>query len=35
VSPLDHAVQIGAILDSLGIPWVLGGSMASSFVGEP
>ena len=35
MSPLDHAVQIGAILDSLGIPWVLGGSMASSFVGEP
>jgi hypothetical protein len=35
VTPLDHIVHIGRILDALDIPWVLGGSMASSIVGEP
>ena len=34
-SPIDHVVAIGKILDSLGVPWVLGGSLASSLVGEP
>lgn len=35
MTPLDLVVRIGAILDSLGIDWVLGGSLASSLVGEP
>ncbi len=35
VTPLDHLVSIGAILDALGVKWVLGGSLASSLVGEP
>jgi hypothetical protein len=35
VTPIQHAAAIGQILDALGIPWVLGGSMASSIVGEP
>jgi hypothetical protein len=35
VTPLDHVVRIGRLLDSLGVPWVLGGSLASSIVGEP
>jgi hypothetical protein len=34
-TPLDHVVEIGEILDGLGVPWVLGGSLASSLVGEP
>ncbi|MGO9877409.1 MAG: hypothetical protein ACLPVY_26825 [Acidimicrobiia bacterium] len=33
--PLELAVQVAAILDELGIPYALGGSMASSLVGEP
>jgi len=33
--PLDLALQVASILDSLGIPQVLGGSLASSIVGEP
>lgn len=35
MTPLDHVVAVGAVLDALGIPWVLGGSLASSLVGEP
>lgn len=35
MTPLDHVAAIGAVLDSLGIRWVLGGSLASSLVGEP
>ncbi len=35
MTPLDHVVAIGRRLDTLGVPWVLGGSLASSFVGEP
>lgn len=35
MTPLDHVVAIGLVLDSLDVPWVLGGSMASSMVGEP
>lgn len=35
VTPLDHVVRIGRVLDGLGVPWVLGGSLASSLVGEP
>lgn len=35
VGPLEHVVQLGAILDRLGVPWVLGGSLASSLMGEP
>lgn len=35
MTPLDHVVAIGCVLDSLGAAWVLGGSLACSFVGEP
>lgn len=35
MSPLDHVLRLGAILDSLSVPWVLGGSLASSLIGEP
>jgi len=35
VTPVEHVVAIGRVLDSLGIAWVLGGSLASSIVGEP
>jgi hypothetical protein len=35
VTPVEHTAAIGQILDALAIPWVLGGSMASSIVGEP
>lgn len=35
VGPLEHVVHIGTILDRLGVPWVLGGSLASSLMGEP
>ncbi len=35
MTPLEHVVSIGRILDELGIAWVLGGSLASSIVGEP
>ena len=35
MTPLDHVVAIGSVLDELGIAWVLGGSLASSLVGEP
>jgi hypothetical protein len=33
--PLELVVQVAAILDELGIPYALGGSMASSLFGEP
>lgn len=33
--PIDLALRIAALLDSLEIPYVLGGSLASSLVGEP
>ncbi len=33
--PLDLVERVAAILEDLGIPYALGGSMASSFVGEP
>jgi hypothetical protein len=35
VTPIDHVVRIGELLDSLGIRWVLGGSLASSLIGDP
>ena len=35
MTPIEHTAAIGQILDALGIPWVLGGSMESSIVGEP
>lgn len=35
MTPLDLVVGIGSILDRLNIEWVLGGSLASSIVGEP
>lgn len=35
MAPIDHLVAIGRVLDALGVPWVLGGSLASSLVGEP
>ena len=33
--PLDITIRVARILDDLGIPYVLGGSLASSLVGEP
>ena len=33
--PLAIALRVVAILDDLGIPYVLGGSLASSLMGEP
>jgi len=33
--PLDVALHVVRVLDDLGIPYVLGGSLASSLVGEP
>ncbi|MGH7286507.1 MAG: hypothetical protein ACREI8_00605 [Myxococcota bacterium] len=35
MGPLELALRVSALLDSLGIPHVLGGSLASSVVGEP
>jgi hypothetical protein len=35
VTPLEHVSALGRVLDGLGLPWVLGGSLASSLVGEP
>jgi hypothetical protein len=32
---LEVVHGIGAKLDALGIPWVIGGSVASSLLGEP
>jgi hypothetical protein len=34
-SPFDIVAEISAVFDELGIPYVLGGSVASSLVGEP
>lgn len=33
--PVELALRVAALLDSLGISYVLGGSLASSVVGEP
>jgi len=33
--PIALALRVAALLDGLGIPYVLGGSVASSLVGEP
>ena len=33
--PLDLIRELAAVFDELGIDWVLGGSLASSLVGEP
>jgi hypothetical protein len=35
MTPLEHVVLVGRLLDSIEVPWVLGGSLASSLVGEP
>ena len=35
MGPLDHVERIGDVLERLGVRWVLGGSLASSIVGEP
>lgn len=35
MGPLEVVGEIGEILDGLTIPWVLGGSLASSLAGEP
>lgn len=34
-SPLKLALEVAGMFDRLGIPYVLGGSVASSFLGEP
>ncbi len=34
-SPLALAARVGKILEDLGVPWLLGGSLASSLYGEP
>ncbi|MGE0728427.1 MAG: hypothetical protein AB7O92_08395 [Acidimicrobiia bacterium] len=34
-SPLDIVADLSALLDELNIPYVLGGSVASSLIGEP
>lgn len=33
--PIALALRVASLLDHLGIPYVLGGSVASSLVGEP
>ena len=33
--PFDLVCQVAEILDDLGLPYALGGSMASSLLGEP
>jgi hypothetical protein len=33
--PLDLVLRVAELFDGLGIDYVLGGSMASSFFGEP
>jgi len=33
--PLDLAIRVAAELDALGIAYVVGGSLAAAFVGEP
>ncbi|HEX7705801.1 MAG TPA: hypothetical protein VF701_05005 [Thermoanaerobaculia bacterium] len=35
IDPLGTAVLVAGILDQLGIPYVIGGSVASSVLGEP
>jgi hypothetical protein len=35
LGPVELALRIAALLDRLGIPYVLGGSLASSVLGEP
>lgn len=35
IGPLELAAQVAAVLDELGIAYVVGGSFASSLVGEP
>ena len=35
MTPVELVVHVGAILDELGVRWVLGGSLASSLIGEP
>jgi hypothetical protein len=33
--PLEVAVRVSSILDAIGIPYTIGGSIAASFAGEP
>jgi hypothetical protein len=35
IAPLELAAQVGAPLDQIDVPWVLGGSVAGSLIGEP
>ena len=35
MGPLDHVAGLGEVLDELDVPRVLGGSLASSLMGEP
>lgn len=35
VGELEVALEVGQTLDHLGVPWLVGGSVASSILGEP
>lgn len=35
VGPLEHVQLVGSVLDDLDVVWALGGSLASSLIGEP
>lgn len=35
ISPLELAAQVGALLEQIDVPWVIGGSVAGSLIGEP
>lgn len=35
VDPIETALTVGRVLEALGIPYTVGGSIASSFAGEP
>lgn len=35
VGPIALALELAVLLDALGVPYVTGGSVASSLVGEP
>lgn len=35
IDPLEAVRDLGAVLDSMGVAWAVGGSVASSFHGQP